>query len=84
MTHAHTAESGTFEPKGAAALPKLIGLICCLVALAASIIAKVDPASALIRAVASFFAGSLLTQIWYVFFATQVARPSDIEEDEAA
>ena len=66
-------------------MPRVIGLICCLVALAASILAKADPLSAITRGLLAFVAGSFLTQIWYVFFATQVSKPShQSDEDERA
>lgn len=65
-------------------MPKVVGLICALVALAASILAKAEPGTSAIRALLAFVAGSFLTQIWYVFFATQVAKPSDQDERDRA
>jgi hypothetical protein len=60
-------------------LPKLIGLVCALVALAASILSKVDAGPALLRSAIAYFAGSLLTQAWYVFFATRIANVDEID-----
>lgn len=67
------------------ALPKLIGLLCALVALAACVIAKVDAGPAALRALIAFSVGSLLTQAWYAFIATRMvtskrAEPADEEE----
>ncbi len=53
-------------------MPKLIGLLCALISLAASVLGQVEPGTALLRAGIAFIAGSLLTQAWYVFIATRV------------
>jgi hypothetical protein len=63
-------------------MPKVIGLLCCLVSLAASVLAKSEPASAAVRAGLAFIAGRFLTQIWYVFFATQMAKPTSLSDEE--
>ncbi|MCH8273748.1 MAG: hypothetical protein IH851_03075 [Armatimonadetes bacterium] len=70
-------------------MPKLIGLMCALAALAAGVIAKTDPATAIMRALIAFIAGTMLTQVWYVFFAARVTTASrapetDSEEEKAA
>lgn len=86
-TYVQKAGANPFFPQGGAAVPKLIGLVCALVALAASVLASVDIAGALIRAVLAFLAGWVLTQVWYVFFATQVAstptEPAESDEEAA-
>lgn len=64
------------------ALPKLIGLLCALVALAACVLAKVDPGPSALRALIAFAVGSLLTQAWYAFIATRLV-PSRQEEEES-
>ncbi len=63
-------------------MPKLIGLLCALSALTAGILAQVDPWVALFRSIIAFFIGSILTQIWYVFFAARVTAVKNKEYDE--
>jgi|GEM_PF-3881774 len=64
-------------------LPKLIGLLCALVALAACVLAKVDPAVSLLRALLAFIAGSMVTKAWYVLIAARVTdAPPDAEFQE--
>jgi hypothetical protein len=63
---------------GGSALPKLIGLLCALCSLAASVLGKVEPGTALIRAAIAFAIGSLLTQAWYVFIATRITTVDEL------
>lgn len=53
-------------------MPRLIGLLCALVALASCVISGVSPADSLLRAALAFVVGLLATQVWYVFFATRI------------
>jgi hypothetical protein len=67
-------------------MPRLIGLLCAFVALSAGILSQVELTTALLRAAIGFLAGSLLTQVWYVFFAARISHPhenSEIEEEAA-
>ncbi|MEM4410059.1 MAG: hypothetical protein QXI19_15110 [Candidatus Caldarchaeum sp.] len=63
-------------------MPQVIGFLCALCALTAGILAQVDPWVALFRAIIAFFIGSILTQIWYVFFAARVTAVRTREPDE--
>lgn len=47
--------------------------MCALAAIAASVIAKADPITTLVRAMIAFIVGSVLTKAWYVFLAARVA-----------
>jgi len=58
-------------------MPKVIGGILALVALGASILAKVDPLDCLLRGFIAYVVGSIATQLWYVFFTVRVHRASD-------
>lgn len=72
---------------GGSALPKLIGLLCALCSLAASVLGKVEPGTALLRAAIAFAIGSLLTQAWYVFIATRITTIDELvatSEEESA
>jgi hypothetical protein len=53
-------------------VPKVIGGIAALVALAAAILARVDPLTGIWRAGLVFLLGWALTQVWYVFFTVRV------------
>ena len=44
------------------------------IALAASILAKVDPADIILRAVIAYVTGLVMTQLWYIFFTIRVQR----------
>lgn len=60
--------------------PRLIGSIAALIALAAAILAQVDPVLSLIRAAVSYLVASVATQLWQAFFRaspgeTPVAMP---------
>ena len=71
-------------------MPKLVGGLAALVALAAGILAHVDPMATLWRATLAFFLGWAGTQVWYVFFTVQNERDSaegvvpGIDGDKAA
>jgi hypothetical protein len=56
-------------------MPRLVGGLAALVALAAGILSHVDPVTSVLRALLAFIVGSIATQLWYVFFATRVVRP---------
>lgn len=59
-------------------MPRLIGLLCALVALAACVLSGVSPGDSLLRAALAFVVGLLATQVWYVFFATRIEyNPED-------
>jgi hypothetical protein len=53
-------------------MPKLIGGLAALVALAGGILANVEPVACLGRSALAFLLGWLLTQLWYVFFTIRV------------
>lgn len=55
-------------------MPKLVGALAALVALAGGILGGVEPVTVLWRASLAFMLGWLLTLLWYVFFTVQV-RP---------
>lgn len=57
-------------------MPKVIGGLAALVALAGGILARVDPLTSLWRAGLVFLLGWVLTQVWYVFFTVRV-HPTD-------
>lgn len=63
-------------------MPKLIGGIAALVALAAGILAHVDPVATVQRAALAFILGSLATQVWYVFFTVRIQRLGHNSQDE--
>lgn len=62
------------QQKAGDRMPKLIGLICALVALAACVIQKADPTASILRALAAFMAGSLLTKAWYALLAARLVQ----------
>jgi len=53
-------------------LPKVIGGLLALIALAASTLAQVDPWTTLFRGFVAYAVGGFLTQLWYVFFTVRV------------
>lgn len=55
-------------------MPKLVGALAALVALAGGMLGGVDPVTVLWRAGLAFVLGWFLTLLWYVFFTVQV-RP---------
>lgn len=55
-------------------MPKLIGAIAALVALATGILNSVDPIECVTRAGLAFVLGILATQVWYVFFTVRVSN----------
>jgi hypothetical protein len=64
-------------------MPKVIGGLTALVALAAGILCHVDPLDCLWRAAIAFILGLVGTQAWYVFFTirTQSSDPySSLQE----
>lgn len=62
-------------------MPKLVGGLAALLALAGGILARVDPMTSLSRAALAFLLGWLLTQLWYVFFTIRV-QPSNSATEE--
>jgi hypothetical protein len=62
-------------------MPKLIGGIAALVALAGGILNSVEPVTIVMRAGLAFLLGAILTQVWYVFFTVRVHTSSDSEDD---
>ena len=58
-------------------MPKLIGGILALVALAAGSLGGVDPIACVLRAVVAYLVGMIATQVWYVFFTIRVIRDGD-------
>lgn len=70
-----------------AKMPTLIGGCVALVALAAGILARVEPITIVQRAGLAFILGVFLTQLWYVFFTVRVQKlspPKHRSEDEDA
>ena len=67
---------------GRATLPRLIGLVCALVALSASILGNAETWTSLLRAAAAFAIGSILTQIWYAIFAVKVITLSMAKDEK--
>ncbi|MFN8139516.1 MAG: hypothetical protein U0R49_06940 [Fimbriimonadales bacterium] len=63
-------------------LPKLIGLLCALMALAACVIQKTDPANSFLRALVAFVVGSALTKAWYALLAARIAPTESSLKDE--
>lgn len=53
-------------------MPKLVGGLAALVALAAGILGSVEPVTTIGRAALAFLLGSLGTSLWYVFFTVRV------------
>ena len=53
-------------------MPGVVGGLLALAALAAGILAQVEPTSCLLRAVVAFLIGRFGTQLWYVFFTVRV------------
>lgn len=56
------------------AVPKLVGGLSALVALAAGILAKVEPVTCVSRAGLAFLLGFVATQVWYVFFTVRIQQ----------
>ncbi|GIV01769.1 MAG: hypothetical protein D6724_00800 [Armatimonadetes bacterium] len=65
-------------------MPKLIGLLCALVALAACVLSGVEPLTSVLRAVLAFVVGMVGTQIWYVFFATRIEYSKEEERGQGS
>lgn len=63
-------------------MPKLVGGLAALLALAGGILAKVEPFTCLGRSALAFILGWLLTQLWYVFFTIRV-QPGNANTEEA-
>lgn len=59
-------------------MPKVVGGLAALVALAAGILGQVDPLDSLVRALLAFILGLIGTQAWYVFFATRADSPEKL------
>ena len=58
-------------------MPKVIGLLCALIALAAAVIGDVAAPLALARAAAAFIIGLFLAQIWYALLAPRLIERPD-------
>ncbi|MFY9233548.1 MAG: hypothetical protein WAO58_03720 [Fimbriimonadaceae bacterium] len=66
-------------------MPTLIGGLAALAALAAGILANVDPLACTWRACLAFLLGWTGTQVWYVFFTVRIQHEStDLGEPESA
>ena len=63
-------------------MPKVVGGLAALIALAAGILSRVDPLDCLWRAAVAFAVGVIATQIWYVFFTIRT-RASAIDYDSS-
>lgn len=63
-------------------MPKLVGGLAALLALAGGILAQVDPITSLSRGALAFLLGWLLTQIWYVFFTIRVQPGNPTTEEQ--
>ena len=63
-------------------MPKLVGGLAALVALAGGILAHVEPITCIARSALAFILGWLLTQLWYVFFTIRV-QPGNVNTEEA-
>jgi hypothetical protein len=64
-------------------MPKVIGGLLALIALATSTVTGADAFTTLTRGAIAYFVGMFLASLWYVFFTIRVARPvasEDIEE----
>jgi hypothetical protein len=74
---------GTGEGAGSDSedMPTLIGGLAALMALAAGILAQVEPVACTTRAALAFLLGWVGTQVWYVFFTVRIQRGSPNEED---
>jgi hypothetical protein len=59
-------------------MPKVVGGLAALVALAAGILSRVAPLDCLWRAAVAFAVGVIATQMWYVFFTIRT-RASALE-----
>lgn len=57
-------------------MPTVVGGLAALMALAAGILAKVEPVTTIGRAGLAFVLGWVLTHVWYVFFTVRVERGS--------
>lgn len=53
-------------------MPKLVGGLAALIALAAGILSHVEPYTCLIRGLLAFLLGWAVTNVWYVFFTIRV------------
>lgn len=62
-------------------MPKLVGGLAALLALAGGILSSVEPYTCLIRAALAFLLGWLLTQLWYVFFTIRVQPGNSTPEE---
>jgi hypothetical protein len=65
-------------------MPKLVGGLAALVALAGGILANVEPFTCLSRAALAFLLGWLFTQLWYVFFTIRVQPGNSTTEETMA
>ena len=58
-------------------MPKVIGLLCALFALAAAVIGEVATPIALARAAIAFILGVFLAQMWYALLAPRLIERAD-------
>lgn len=59
---------------------KLVASLTALAALASAVIARVDPVTCLVRGLAAFFAGKLLTGFWCALFPAENVETSGESE----
>lgn len=62
-------------------MPKVVGGLAALVALAGGILSNVEPYTCLLRAFLAFLLGWMLTQLWYVFFTIRVQPGNHAAEE---
>ena len=63
-------------------MPKVVGGLAALAALAAGILAQVDPVTCLMRAGLAFLLGFVGTQAWYVFFTVRIQPNAESAHEE--
>lgn len=61
-------------------MPKVVGGLMAIFALAASMFAGVGPMDCLLRGVVAFITGSLLTQFWYIYFTIRVQKGEQVKQ----
>jgi hypothetical protein len=59
-------------------MPKVIGGILAIVALGASMLAGVDPATTMLRGALAFTLGVIATQVWYICFTVRVSTMREL------
>ena len=63
-------------------MPKVVGGLAALAALAAGILFQVEPLTSLQRAALAFLLGLIGTQAWYVFFAVRIQPNAESTQAE--